>query len=119
MLTGEAVPVRKVSYSPGVDGPRYDPDLHKACTLYGGTTVAQVRPPGGGGGEERQALGVVCRTAFWTAKGALIRSILYPRAHRQTFVGDALRFISVMMALGLVFYAWDVVALASYGAKAG
>ena len=79
MLTGEAVPVRKVSYSPGVDGPRYDPDLHKACTLYGGTTVAQVRPPGGGGGgEERQALGVVCRTAFWTAKGALIRSILYP-----------------------------------------
>lgn len=42
MLTGEAVPVRKVAYSPAVDGPRYDPDLHKACTLYSGTAVAQV-----------------------------------------------------------------------------
>jgi magnesium-transporting ATPase (P-type) len=43
MLTGEAVPVRKVSYSPAVDGLRYDPDVHKACTLYAGTAVAQVR----------------------------------------------------------------------------
>lgn len=42
MLTGEAVPVRKVSYSPAVDGPNYNPDVHKSCTLYGGTTVAQV-----------------------------------------------------------------------------
>ena len=43
MLTGEAVPVRKVSYSPAVDGLNYDPDVQKSCTLYGGTTVAQVR----------------------------------------------------------------------------
>jgi hypothetical protein len=75
----------------------------------------QVRP----GGSERQALGVVCRTAFWTAKGQLMKSILFPRAHRQTFVGDALKFIAVMMLLGLGFYVWDVVALASYGAGAG
>lgn len=75
----------------------------------------QVRP----GGSERQALGVVCRTAFWTAKGQLMKSILFPRAHRATFVGDALRFIAVMLLLGLAFYAADVVALASYGAGAG
>lgn len=43
MLTGEAVPVRKVSYSPAVDGLAYEPDVHKACTLYCGTVVAQVR----------------------------------------------------------------------------
>ncbi|KAI3436891.1 hypothetical protein D9Q98_006299 [Chlorella vulgaris] len=115
MLTGEAVPVRKVSYSPAVDGLAYEPDVHKACTLYCGTVVAQVRP----GGSERQALGVVCRTAFWTAKGQLMKSILFPRAHRATFVGDALRFIAVMLLLGLAFYAADVVALASYGAGAG
>ena len=48
MLTGEAVPVRKVAYSPAVDGLAYDPDVHKACTLYGGTCVAQVC--GGGRG---------------------------------------------------------------------
>lgn len=50
MLTGEAVPVRKVAYSPAVDGPAYDPDVHKACTLYGGTAVAQVRAHGQAGG---------------------------------------------------------------------
>ena len=79
------------------------------------TPTPQVRP----GGSERQALGVVCRTAFWTAKGQLMKSILFPRQHRQTFVGDALKFIAVMLLLGLAFYIWDVVALASYGAKAG
>ncbi|PSC67462.1 hypothetical protein C2E20_8853 [Micractinium conductrix] len=115
MLTGEAVPVRKVSYSPAVDGPNYEPDVHKACTLYGGTTVAQVRASG----SERLALGVVARTAFWTAKGQLMKSILFPRHHRATFVGDALKFIAAMLLLGLGFYVWDVVALASYGAGAG
>jgi cation-transporting ATPase 13A3/4/5 len=50
MLTGEAVPVRKVAYSPAVDGPHYDPDVHKGCTLYSGTCVAQVGGVGGGGG---------------------------------------------------------------------
>lgn len=115
MLTGEAVPVRKVAYVPGVDGPNYDPDVHKGCTLYGGTTVAQVRP----GGAERMALGVVCRTAFWTAKGQLLKSILFPRQHKQTFASDAMAFIVVMLSLGLLFYVWDIIALASYGAPAG
>lgn len=46
MLTGEAVPVHKVSYSPAVDGLNYDPDVLKAYTLYGGTSVAQVRARG-------------------------------------------------------------------------
>lgn len=59
MLTGEAVPVRKVSYSPAVDGPNYDPDVCKACTLYGGTSVAQV---GAGGWEDLQAWGAVAGT---------------------------------------------------------
>jgi magnesium-transporting ATPase (P-type) len=49
MLTGEAVPVRKVSYSPAVDGLSYDPDVLKSCTLYGGTSVAQVRRVAAGG----------------------------------------------------------------------
>lgn len=72
-----------------------------------------------GGGPERQALGVVCRTAFWTAKGHLLKSILFPRQHKQTFASDALKFIVAMLLLGLLFYIWDVIALASYGAGAG
>ncbi len=115
MLTGEAVPVRKVSYVPDVDGPNYDADVCKSCTLYGGTTVAQVRP----GGVERMALGVVVRTAFWTAKGQLMKSILFPRAHKDSFAKDSMTFIAVMLSLGLAFYIWDIIALASYGAPAG
>lgn len=124
MLTGEAVPVRKVAYSPSNDDVsmdnsntmlRYDPDVHKGCTLYGGTTIAQARP----GGAERMALGVVVRTSFWTAKGQLLKSILFPRQHKETFASDAIAFIAVMLSLGLAFYVWDIVALASYGAPAG
>jgi cation-transporting ATPase 13A3/4/5 len=121
MLTGEAVPVRKVAWAaegPGAGGappPAYDPDVHKACTLYGGTVVAQARP----GGAERLCLAAVARTGFWTAKGALLKSILHPRAHRESFARDAMAFIGAMLALGAAFYAWDVLALASYGAPAG
>ena len=115
MLTGEAVPVRKVAYVPAVDGPNYDADVCKSCTLYGGTTVAQARP----GGVERMALGVVVRTAFWTAKGDLMKSILFPRSHKQTFASDSMAFIAVMLCLGLAFYIWDIIALMSYGAPAG
>ena len=61
------------------------------------------------------------RTGFDTAKGELLRSILFPRANAAAaaFAGDALRFIALMMALGLAFYAWDIVALARYGAAPG
>jgi hypothetical protein len=44
MLTGEAVPVRKSPYSPHSGGPPYNPEEDKACTLYGGTSIAQVLP---------------------------------------------------------------------------
>ena len=37
----------------------------------------------------------------------------------QTFVGDALRFIAAMLALGFAFFIWDAIALARYGAPAG
>lgn len=71
------------------------------------------------GGPERQTLGVVCRTAFWTAKGQLLKSILFPRQHKQTFASDALKFIAAMLCLGLLMYIWALIALASYGASAG
>lgn len=46
MLTGESVPVRKVAHGGTAAGSRrYDPDADKACTLYGGTALAQARPP--------------------------------------------------------------------------
>lgn len=48
MLTGEAVPVRKTSYSPESSASTsYLPDVQKDCTLFGGTLAAQCRPATG------------------------------------------------------------------------
>jgi hypothetical protein len=78
------VPVRKVPYQPGVADGAYDPDKHTACTLYGGTDVAQARAPGSsypGMGLSAPAetggvaLAMVVRTRFYSAKGQLLRCV--------------------------------------------
>ncbi len=65
---GESVPVRKVCYSPVADGQSYQPDKSPGCTLFGGTLVAQARAP-----RNQKAVGMVCRTRFYSAKGQLLR----------------------------------------------
>ncbi len=62
------MPVRKVAYSSSTDGLTYSPDKQAACTLYGGTTVAQARASPG-----QQVLAMVVRTRFYSAKGQLLR----------------------------------------------
>ena len=145
MLTGESVPVRKVAYGPLSDGLGYSPDRNPACTLYGGTCVAQAKFGGGSGGTgggggggnssgcnsaatagaeglpdpgDDLALAVVVRTRFYSAKGALLRSILHPKEHGEAFVGDSLRFIGVMLAACLLLFVWAAIALALIGAPA-
>jgi magnesium-transporting ATPase (P-type) len=79
---GESVPVRKAAYDPELDGTRYNPDTFNHCTLFNGSVVSAVR--GGRGG--RPALAVVSATGFNTAKGQLLRTIMYPRPHDLQFV---------------------------------
>lgn len=55
-------------YSPTSDGLSYGPDRSAACTLYGGTAVAQARAPKG-----QPTLAMVARTRFYSAKGQLLR----------------------------------------------
>lgn len=61
-------PRPQVPYSPTADGLAYGPDRDAACTLYGGTVVAQARAPKGA-----PALAMVVRTRFYSAKGQLLR----------------------------------------------
>ncbi|KAG2500541.1 hypothetical protein HYH03_001317 [Edaphochlamys debaryana] len=112
MLTGESVPVRKVPYSPTADGLAYQPDRCPGCTLFGGTLVAQARAARG-----QRAVAVVVRTRFYSAKGQLLRSILFPREHEESFISDSLRFIAVMLAACLGLYVWAAVVLATNGAS--
>jgi cation-transporting ATPase 13A2 len=112
MLTGESVPVRKTPYSPVADGLLYDPDKHAGCTLYSGTALAQAR-----GKKGQKAVAVVCRTRFYSAKGQLLRSILFPNELNQSFISDSLKFIAVMLTAAILLYIWGMVTLIAVGAS--
>lgn len=111
MLTGESVPVSKT--------PATDDSLHllKLSTssmstevakhfLFSGTKIIRARRPQGGQDDEAVALAMVVRTGFNTTKGALVRSMLFPKPAGFKFYKDAFRYISVMAAVaGLGFIA--------------
>ncbi|XP_073482483.1 probable cation-transporting ATPase 13A5 isoform X3 [Aquarana catesbeiana] len=77
MLTGESVPITKVSL-PNVDNEipwkTYTGENCRAHILYCGTEVVKTKPPTDG-----LVKAVVLKTGFNTAKGDLVRSIMYPK----------------------------------------
>ncbi|EIW82801.1 Ca-transporting ATPase [Coniophora puteana RWD-64-598 SS2] len=111
MLTGESVPVSKV--------PARDEDVARwkdvgdvgqgdgvgRAFVYSGTKVVRIRgalAPDGTTG--RPALGLVVRTGFSTTKGALVRSMLFPKPMGFKFYRDSMRFIAVLAGIaGLGF----------------
>lgn len=112
MLTGESVPVSKMpikddgllelSKEEKNGSTDVSPDLAKHF-LFSGTRIIRVRPgststisPGGPSG---RALAMVVRTGFNTTKGALVRSMLFPKPMGFKFYRDSMRFIGV---LGLI-----------------
>lgn len=111
MLTGESVPVSKV---PADDkavmsmtsvGGDVAPDLSRHF-LFCGTRIVRIRRTETAqstvkGGE---AVGMVVRTAFNTTKGALVRSMLFPKPMGFKFYRDSFRFIGVLAGIaGLGF----------------
>eukprot|EP00798_Chlamydomonas_sp_ICE-L_P017929 gene17929-24323_t len=111
LSAGESVPVRKVPYSPVAEGLGYSPEKHPSCTLYSGTSIAQAR-----GSPGCKAVGMVCRSGFYSAKGQLLRSILYPKEMEATFIKDSLIFIAFMLVLCIGLFIWAAIALAAVGA---
>ncbi|KAI0633895.1 Ca-transporting ATPase [Trametes polyzona] len=111
MLTGESVPVSKA--------PIKNEDLAKwksssdvsgemaKSFLYAGTRVVRIRGATGlDGGQGTPALGLVVRTGFYTTKGALVRSMLFPKPTGFKFYRDSMRFIGVLAGVaGLGFCA--------------
>jgi cation-transporting ATPase 13A3/4/5 len=93
MLTGESVPVSKVPVKDEVlralsrenkkGSTEIDGDIAKHY-LFSGTKIIRIRPGGGSPGlglkgDHAKALALVTRTGFNTTKGALVRSMLYPK----------------------------------------
>jgi cation-transporting ATPase 13A3/4/5 len=64
--------------------------------LFSGTKIIRARRPQDDQDDEAVALAVVVRTGFNTTKGALVRSMLFPKPSGFKFYKDAFRYISVM-----------------------
>ncbi|KAF8530457.1 hypothetical protein BU17DRAFT_36097 [Hysterangium stoloniferum] len=104
MLTGESVPISK--------SPIQDVDLLKwrdegqiegqvaKGFLYAGTRVIRIRGVTQGS-EDAPALALVVRTGFNTTKGALVRSMLFPKPMGFKFYRDSMRFIGVLACIAL------------------
>ncbi|XP_061095235.1 polyamine-transporting ATPase 13A3 isoform X1 [Conger conger] len=111
MLTGESVPVTKTNLpNPGLglkgseaDSP-YSTDEHKRHTLFCGTNVIQTRFYSG----ELVKAVVVC-TGFSTAKGQLVRSILYPKPTDFKLYRDAYLFLLCLVAVAGIGFVYSVV----------
>ena len=104
MLTGESVPVSK---QPATDDSLRLLNL-KAPTmalevaknfLFSGTKIIRARRPQDGPDDEAVALAKVVRTGFNTTKGALVRSMLFPKPSGFKFYRDSFHYISVMAAV--------------------
>lgn len=101
MLTGESVPVSKVPATNqsllllDLGASSIHPDIAKHI-LFSGTKVIRARRPQDGEDDEAVALAIVVRTGFNTTKGALVRSMLFPKPSGLKFYRDSFRYISVM-----------------------
>nr|XP_039267059.1 probable cation-transporting ATPase 13A4 isoform X1 [Styela clava] len=117
MLTGESVPVLKtplVSSTTEFGMEFFDPSRHKQHTLYGGTKVVDVQHHQ----TNNLPSALVIRTGFYTEKGKMIESMLSPSPMDYKYYNDSLKFILVMLLLGLFGAILAIVFLASLGAPA-
>ncbi|XP_034027851.1 cation-transporting ATPase 13A2 isoform X2 [Thalassophryne amazonica] len=96
MLTGESVPVLKTSLPAG-EG-RYSPESARRHTLFCGTEIIQAKAGGMGA---TGAVAIVMSTGFFTAKGKLVSSILYPQPINFRFYKDATKFLLVLACIAL------------------
>ncbi|XP_040205466.1 probable cation-transporting ATPase 13A4 isoform X1 [Rana temporaria] len=100
MLTGESVPVMKTPL-PNVDNSlawkEYSGEDYKRHVLFCGTEVIQAQSS-----HKDFVKAVVLRTGFNTAKGDLVRSILYPKPVNFKLHRDAIRFLIGLVIISVV-----------------
>lgn len=117
MLTGESIPVTK-THLPGADNCTpwrlYCAEDHKKHVLFCGTEVIQTKA------DDRGVVkAVVLRTGFNTAKGDLVRSILYPKPMNFKLYRDALRFLMCLIAFAAIGMIYAVCVFVLNGEETG
>ncbi|XP_064537543.1 polyamine-transporting ATPase 13A3 isoform X1 [Drosophila montana] len=103
MLTGESVPVTKTPL-PMKRDVIFDKKEHARHTLFCGTKVIQTRYIG-----SKKVLAFVINTGNITAKGGLIRSILYPPPVDYKFEQDSYKFIQFLALIACIGFIYTLV----------
>ncbi|XP_017470364.1 PREDICTED: probable cation-transporting ATPase 13A3 isoform X2 [Rhagoletis zephyria] len=103
MLTGESVPVTKTPL-PMKRDLIFDKKEHARHTLFCGTKIIQTRYIG-----SEKVLAIVINTGNITAKGGLIRSILYPPPVDYKFEQDSYKFIECLGLIALIGFIYTLV----------
>ncbi|TGO73257.1 hypothetical protein BELL_0377g00120 [Botrytis elliptica] len=107
MLTGESVPVSKVPATDeslrllNLSASSVAPELAKHF-LFCGTKIIRARRPHDDNDGEAVGLAMAVRTGFNTTKGALVRSMLFPKPSGFKFYRDSFRYISVMGGIAML-----------------
>lgn len=70
--------------------------------LFSGTKIIRARRPQDDKDDEAVGLAMVLRTGFNTTKGALVRSMLFPKPSGFKFYRDSFRYISVMGGVAML-----------------
>ncbi|VDM31789.1 unnamed protein product [Hydatigera taeniaeformis] len=117
-LTGESVPVTKISFvsSRETDGasPQFELKASSKSVLFCGTSVIQSR-----NFADQKVIAVVVRTGFRTAKGEMVRAILFPKPMKFKFTRDVNRFVGVLALIAVGGFAFSVYILLQNGTEAG
>lgn len=130
MLTGESLPVSKTPIPntalQTMDFAAEEPASSPRMALYflfSGTRIIRVRPyiPSTGNAEftpsssKRGAIALVVRTGFNTAKGNLVRNMLFPRPNNFKFYQDSFRFVAVLAMISGIGFLGSVYNFISLG----
>ncbi|XP_044147643.1 probable cation-transporting ATPase 13A5 isoform X1 [Bufo gargarizans] len=116
MLTGESVPVTKVplpNVDNGIPWNLHSGENNRAHMLYCGTEVIKTILP-----VEGSVKALVLKTGFNTAKGDLIRSILYPKPVNFKLHREVWKVISGLMVLSVAGIIYTIVINSQNGATA-
>lgn len=105
MLTGESVPVTKIPLPNIVHRSElYNSKEHARYTLFCGTKVIQTRYYDGA-----KVKAIVLRTGFLTAKGELVRSIMFPKPVDFKFNRHIYQFFKYLACLAAVGFVYTVI----------
>ncbi|XP_063775692.1 probable cation-transporting ATPase 13A4 [Pseudophryne corroboree] len=100
MLTGESIPVSKTPLPHNdhtTPWKTHSGEDFKRHILFCGTEVIQTKSAGHG-----HVKAIILRTGFNTAKGDLVRSILYPKPMNFKLYRDAFRFLMVLASVAII-----------------